>query len=83
MVLASEVDADSLLDGAIAWVRQKWGEQRPCPYCGDSTWEVGMPFEFTRGSSDAVALAFPVIRSNCGNTALINTGRAGLAPAQD
>jgi hypothetical protein len=78
--LAPETDAERLLDGAIAWVRQKWGEERPCPYCGDSEWEVGTPFELARGSSDAVALAFPVVCSNCGNTTLINAGRAGLAP---
>jgi hypothetical protein len=76
--LASEPDADRLLDGAIAWIRQKWGEERPCPYCGDSMWEVGMPFELAQAPSGAMALAFPVICSNCGNTTLVNAGRAGL-----
>jgi hypothetical protein len=77
--LATEADADRLLEGAIAWVRQTWGEERPCPYCGGSMWEVGMPFELAQASSDAMALAFPVMCSNCGNTTLINASRAGLA----
>jgi hypothetical protein len=72
-------DADRLVGAAIAWMREKWGDERPCPYCGGPTWEVGTPFELSRPSGEALSLVFPVVCANCGNTALVNASRAGLA----
>jgi predicted RNA-binding Zn-ribbon protein involved in translation (DUF1610 family) len=58
----------------LAWIREKWGEQRPCPYCGEARWDVGPPVVL--GASPAV----PVVCGNCGNTLLIDAGVMGVVP---
>jgi hypothetical protein len=67
-------DADRLVEDVIAWIRERWGEDRPCPYCGGSTWEVGPPFELGRPSGELVS---PVVCVGCGNTALVNARQIG------
>jgi hypothetical protein len=77
--LMSHEDADRLVGAAIEWLRGKWGEERPCPYCGDPTWEVGAPFELLRPSTERMSLVFPITCVNCGATTLLDAERAGLA----
>lgn len=43
-----------------AWVREKWGEGRACPYCGGREWAVG-----------SSPLGGAVSCKNCGVVALI------------
>ena len=63
---------------AANWIREKWGDQKPCPYCGGNSWVV----------TDAIRLApeigkegdhmvFPVTCASCGNTVLVNANFPG------
>src|SRR4051794_9450387 len=68
------------VQGAIAWIVEKWPVPRECPHCHTTEWEVGTPFELRTGGDASLTPHFPVMCSNCGNTVLINAVRAGLVP---
>lgn len=45
------------------WLADKWGEEKPCPYCGNTSW-------FVDGRMAAIR-AYPVICSNCAHVVLL------------
>ncbi|MFL5896064.1 MAG: hypothetical protein ACJ76Z_13260 [Thermoleophilaceae bacterium] len=77
---------DEWIDRAIAWLEERWGENRPCPYCANDSWDVQGAVElrpapgFPQWSGDPEGFfpAFQVICTNCGHTALVNVMAAGL-----
>ncbi len=67
--------AEEMLRGAN-WLEEKWGANRPCPYCGNPSWEVGIPVEIIVGaragsSARPMAPLYPITCTNCGNTVLV------------
>jgi hypothetical protein len=71
---------DELEREAIKWLIERWGTERPCPYCSNPQWRIGTPVEFLLVSGEATAPHFPVLCTNCGNTVLINAVHAGIVP---
>lgn len=68
---------------AAQWVREKWGEDKPCPYCGDNHWGVDGTLLNLRPIQGGFGyLAFQVICSNCGHTVLVNAVAAGLVSSE-
>lgn len=50
----------------IKWLTEKWGSDRPCPYCGDIHWLVddgGLLLRYQTG------VAYPVVAVSCANCA--------------
>lgn len=72
-----------LVQEAINWLRGKWGESSPCPYCGNLLWEIGTPLNIAQVEGKPLSPHFPAMCSNCGHTVFINAIRAGLAPEED
>jgi hypothetical protein len=72
---------------AVAWLKEKWGDEPGCPYCGNNEWSVGVPTQLTTrprmapaptfGSLPAV---FPVMCTNCGQTTFVSAILAGIVP---
>lgn len=79
---AAEQLEEALVAAAISWLEERWGGQRPCPYCGNTEWTVGRPFTAALIGGDALTPHFPVTCHRCGNTALINAAWAGLIPEE-
>jgi hypothetical protein len=75
---AMEAARKAFVEDAIAYLQRQWGE-RACPYCGQGPWEIGTPFDFET-SAGPTTTHFPVMCSNCGQTAFVNAVRAGLVP---
>ena len=63
---------DAETAAAIVWLREKWGDERPCPYCNNPSYFVGPPSPFALEAGGATAPQVPVICRNCGVTALID-----------
>lgn len=78
--LVAGEDADRLLQAALDWVSERWGDARACPYCGHARWAVGAPVELQRVSGGAGARVVPVTCAHCGHTALIDATVMGLVP---
>jgi hypothetical protein len=59
-------------ESALKWIRQKWGDDKPCPYCGGIEWGVAAPrrFQTVEGQTEPM---FAVVCRNCGNTVLIDS----------
>jgi hypothetical protein len=68
-----------ILQAAIAWIEEKWGDQQ-CPYCQHVEWQVGTPLEITASNGEVMSPAFPVMCGNCGHTTFVNAIKAGLSP---
>jgi hypothetical protein len=68
----------------LDWVREKWGDDRACPYCRNTSWSVPDEIAEIRPFGprlDSVAYpVFQVICQNCGNTVLINAVIADIPP---
>lgn len=77
---AAEQLEEALVAAAIDWLEDRWGDQQPCPYCGNKEWTVGRPFTAALISGAAFTPHFPVTCNQCGNTALINAVLSGLIP---
>jgi predicted RNA-binding Zn-ribbon protein involved in translation (DUF1610 family) len=74
---AREQIAEQLVD-AIDWTQRKWGQNHPCPYCGNQSWEVGPPVELltepvvsTQRFAAKLEPLYPVSCTNCGQTTLV------------
>jgi hypothetical protein len=77
---------ESQIDEIVDWLGSKWGaEGHPCPYCENSSWEIGTQLVElhpvqpdrtygTRGIFPHVQL----ICTNCGNTVLLSAEKLGL-----
>jgi hypothetical protein len=73
-----DVDKEEI-DYAIAWLQEKWGEQRACPYCGNTQWAVGPPVQFAISTEPGISPPlFSSSCTNCGNTVLVNVMYEGL-----
>lgn len=64
---------------AIRWLQIVWGAEKPCPYCTNRAWTVGVPVQLINGSvgvpahiADDLPPVFPVTCTNCGQTAFIS-----------
>ena len=79
----AQASDEELLDRAIAWLEERWGADRACPYCGTRAWQVGTPLEIPLADGSAMTPAFPVMCTFCGNTVLINAIVAGLVPESE
>lgn len=68
----------------IEILREKWGEDRQCPYCGAIEWQVGKLMHFPLWAQQAAFPAVPVTCINCANTTFVNPLSLGLdLPAGD
>ena len=68
-------------EAALEWLKEKWGEPPPeCPYCRARNWSVGVPGRAPRGEKVTgwMALSFPVVCTNCGNTVFVDAVLAGV-----
>jgi hypothetical protein len=71
---------------ALEWLKDKWGEPAPeCPYCRAKNWSVGVPGRAPRGErvTGWMALSFPVVCTNCGNTVFVDAVLAGVVPESE
>jgi DNA-directed RNA polymerase subunit RPC12/RpoP len=67
------------VDAAIAWLEEKWGEERECPYCGNSQWAIGPPVQLSISSDPGITPPlFSASCTNCGNTVLITVMYEGI-----
>jgi predicted nucleic-acid-binding Zn-ribbon protein len=57
---------------AVEWVRRKWGDEKPCPYCGSVEYAVGPPNSFLTYEGQPTTPFIPVTCRNCGQTAFID-----------
>src|SRR4051812_21662798 len=57
---------------ATQWLLDKWGDERPCPYCGNEHYFVAPPNSFAADPAGATSPYVPVICSNCGVTVFID-----------
>jgi hypothetical protein len=81
---AAQEIREQLWDAAIAWLQEKWGDSRPCPYCNTDEWTVGTPLDDVLDSmSERVSAYFPVTCNNCGHTVQINAVMAGVLPSSE
>lgn len=69
----------------IAWLNEKWGQDRPCSQCGHSEWGIGQsPVQLIVGGPDGGIFlgesypCVPILCNNCGNTVLINALKCGV-----
>lgn len=71
--------ATDWIERATAWLVEKWGNERECPYCGNPTWGVGGRLIEARQWSDAgVIPMLQVTCTNCGHTVSVDAAVAGL-----
>jgi len=67
-----------------AFIKDKWGPNRKCPYCGEGKWSISA----TCGELDELTLeegqsakkylpVVPVTCENCGNTVLVHPAKSG------
>jgi len=70
----------AFIEAAISWLGERWGPEKACPYCGNTGWSVGTPFEVSLEGGNSLSPHFPVMCDNCGNTVFINAILAGLLP---
>lgn len=79
--VAAQQLRERLWDAAIAWLEEKWGTQRQCPYCDANDWTVGTPLDDILDEGDGkVSPYFTVTCDNCGNTVNVNAVMAGVLP---
>jgi predicted nucleic-acid-binding Zn-ribbon protein len=83
-------DADLEVVRKVAeWLREKWGEDKECPMCGNPNWyinPVGAIGQFLPRAGVSTSNVYPVVPvhcSNCGFVALINAGTAGVVERVD
>lgn len=69
---------EALVAAAIAWLSEQWGTHKPCPYCGNAEWTVGLPIKWA-----GPAPVFTVTCNQCANTVLINAVAAGVLEEDD
>jgi hypothetical protein len=76
----------SQAEKAVAWLNEKWGNHRACPYCTNDVWQVDSTLVRIQPIHSRVAglayVAFMVICDNCGHTVLVNAVAAGLVPGE-
>jgi hypothetical protein len=64
---------------ALAWLKEKWGDDHPCPHCRTNVWNVGAKLvELNPWGSTSVLPMLQVTCANCGNVVLIDAVLAGL-----
>jgi hypothetical protein len=66
-------------DRAVAWLAEKWGNARACPYCSNPDWGVGAKLiEARPWGEDGVVPMLQVTCTNCGHTVSVDASVAGL-----
>jgi hypothetical protein len=63
VALTEQAEAEAQFSEAHRWLVEHWGEQFPCPVCGNVQWTVSGLFHAPNGY-----LAFQVICRFCANT---------------
>src|SRR5262245_24643893 len=72
-------DRIDLAERAITWLRDRWGDDKPCPYCGGTEWGVTGPFRLIRESIQgkrqrlAAEPVYECVCRTCGNIVLIDS----------
>lgn len=72
---------DAYVAGVVSWLTERWGPEKPCPYCGDTGWTIGAvrrvptapnwplePGEVEPGFIPAI----PITSTQCGHVVFIN-----------
>lgn len=77
---AKELLRDVLVQAGIAWLEEKWGPHRECPYCHVSSWSVSSPLDDLLAGEGSATVHFVVGCENCGNTVYVNALTAGIMP---
>lgn len=76
---AEREQLDAVATGkAVDWLKEKWGDDRECPYCGNPYWAVGPPVTFRSQMGRTPEPVFSAECTNCGHTVWINAVRAGI-----
>ena len=77
------------MEQMIQWLKEKWGEDRPCPMCGSPDWVVdavgGVP-QLSRKTGLNLESGFPIVPvscTNCGFTAFMNALIAGIVQSDE
>lgn len=69
---------------ALAWVHEKWGDDKKCPMCGHVTWNLSavgglLPWKPPDGVTfQFMYLVAPIACTNCGFVAFLDATVAGL-----
>jgi hypothetical protein len=67
----------------LDWLSEKWGEERPCPYCGNVVWNVDpTPIGIERFARQGLIPAFLVACTNCGQSAYVLAEALGVQPPE-
>jgi predicted nucleic-acid-binding Zn-ribbon protein len=65
-------ELDAQTTAAIHWLKSKWGEDKPCPWCGNDTYYVSPPEPLALAEGGQTAPYISVICRNCGQTTRID-----------
>lgn len=74
-------DWDELRAGVDAWLKDNWGTDKQCPYCGNPDWEIGEVVALSSAPADwpiaarsrrGAYLGLPVTCTRCGHMVLLN-----------
>jgi hypothetical protein len=66
------VELEEQTEAAIAWIRAKWGDDKPCPWCGNDTYYVTPPEPLAVPDGGQTVPYISVICRNCGQVARID-----------
>jgi len=61
-------------EDAIRWLRDKWGDYKPCPYCGGTEWGVAPAVPVLPEQGE---LVYPVTCQRCGSTTFLSAAFPG------
>jgi hypothetical protein len=63
--------AEEETEAAIKWLREKWGDDKPCPWCGNDSYYVSPPESFLAPTGRTVPY-IAVICRNCGQATRVD-----------
>jgi hypothetical protein len=73
------VVSDDWMETAIAWLEDKWGRDRACPYCGNDTWAINHYLIASENwATGSVQPRFIVTCTNCAQVVHIDAEKAGV-----
>jgi ribosomal protein S27AE len=70
----------------VKWLQEKWGDDKPCPYCGGVAWSVAPPVYLVHNNHDDLYRSPPmlVVRcGTCGHTMFIDAIIAGVVSREE
>jgi hypothetical protein len=73
-------EESAMLDQVIEHLVEHWGNERPCPYCGNGVWDIGPVVEFPLFFSDGIIAVVTITCQRCAHVVLLNAMTGKLLP---